>query len=67
MQTDGRKDGQTDRHDEANSRFSQLRKPALPETSGFRQNTLPRDTTARVLQTCEVLKKKKLHSVFSGL
>jgi len=67
MRTDGWKDGQTDRHDEANSRFPQLCELALPEASGFRQNRLPRDTTARVLQTREVLNVKKLHGVLSGL
>jgi hypothetical protein len=47
MRKGGQTDGQTDRHDEANSRFSQLRKPrlkALCHGSGGK----PPDLSARV-------------------
>jgi len=63
---DRQTDGRTDRQTDMTKLIVALRnfvKAPYNEASGFRKNRLIRDTTARVLQTFEVLKMKKLHSV----
>jgi hypothetical protein len=63
-------EGRTDRQTDVTKlivAFRNFANAPYNEALGFRQNILTRDTTARVLQTFEVLKINKLHSVLSGL